>query len=105
MAHQTEIKIWNPTMECMDREELRKIQGERLKQVVQRVYENVPVYRERMQKKGISPFDIQSVDDLKYLPFTDKTDLRDYRAHTRLQRHHRQAHCGRVYRPGCGDLV
>ena len=78
MAHQTEIKIWNPTMECMDREELRKIQGERLKQVVQRVYENVPVYRERMQKKGISPFDIQSVDDLKYLPFTDKTDLRDY---------------------------
>ncbi len=77
MACQTERMIWNKAAECMDREQLREIQGQRLRTVVQREYENVPLYRERMQAKGISPFDIRTVDDLKYLPFTEKTDLRD----------------------------
>ncbi len=77
MAKQTERRIWNKAAECMDREQLREIQGERLRAVVQREYENVPMYRERMQAKGITPFDIRTVDDLKYLPFTQKTDLRD----------------------------
>ena len=77
MARQTERRIWNRAAECMDREQLRELQGERLRSVVQREYENVPLYRERMQKKGITPFDIRTVDDLKYLPFTEKTDLRD----------------------------
>ncbi len=77
MARQSERKIWNRAAECVDREQLRALQGERLRTVVQREYENVPLYRERMQKAGISPLDIRSVDDLKYLPFTEKTDLRD----------------------------
>lgn len=78
MAKQTERRIWNPTAECMDREQLRALQGERLRAVVQREYENVPMYRERMQKKGLTPFDVRTVDDLKHLPFTEKTDLRDH---------------------------
>lgn len=78
MAKQTERRIWNKAAECMDREQLREIQGERLRAVVQREYENVPMYRERMQAKGITPFDIRTVDDLKYLPFTEKSDLRDH---------------------------
>ena len=69
--------IYNPERECMDREELRKLQSERLIETVKRVYENVPLYRERMDKKGVKPEDIKSVDDLKLLPFTEKTDLRD----------------------------
>lgn len=69
--------IYNPERECMDREELRKLQGERLIETVKRVYENVPLYRERMDKKGVKPEDIKSVDDLRLLPFTEKTDLRD----------------------------
>ena len=77
MARQTERRIWNKAAECMDREQLRELQGERLRAVVQREYENVPMYRERMQAKGLTPFDIRTVDDLKYLPFTEKTDLRD----------------------------
>ena len=44
---------------------------------VKRIYNNVPYYREKMQKKGIEPGDIKSVDDLKKLPFTYKQDLRD----------------------------
>lgn len=72
-----EYKIWNPEMECMDREQLVKLQGQRLKETVKRVYDNVPMYRKRMDDKGIKPEDIRGVEDLKYLPFTDKPDLRD----------------------------
>lgn len=70
-------KIWNPEIETMDREAIRVLQSERLRDVVKREYENVPLYRERMDAKGIRPEDIRGVDDLKYLPFTDKPDLRD----------------------------
>lgn len=69
--------IWNKEYECMDRQELIKLQGQRLASIVKRVYENVPFYRERMQQAGITAEDIQSVEDLRKLPFTYKTDLRD----------------------------
>ena len=61
----------------MSREAMRELQGKRLREVVKREYDNVPIYRQRMDAKGIKPEDIKSVDDLKYLPFTNKTDLRD----------------------------
>ncbi|MBR6762742.1 MAG: phenylacetate--CoA ligase [Clostridia bacterium] len=70
-------RIYNPQMECMDPEVRRKLQGERLRATVALEYANVPLYRERMDKAGIKPEDIHSMDDLKYLPFTEKTDLRD----------------------------
>ena len=66
-----------PQFECMEREELKKIQGERLAKTVKRVYDNVPLYREKMDKAGLKPEDIKTVDDLKKLPFTVKQDLRD----------------------------
>jgi len=77
MAEVRKHKIWNPKMECMDRAELKKLQGERLKEVVKNVYENVPMYRERMDAMGVKPEDINSVADIVKLPFTEKTDLRD----------------------------
>lgn len=70
-------RIYNPEMECMNPEERRKLQGERLRETVQHEYDNVPFYRERMDAKGVKPEDIQSVDDLKLLPFMEKSDLRD----------------------------
>ncbi len=70
-------KIWNPAIECMDRAEIIKLQNERLRKVVKLEYDRVPLYRERMDKKGLKPEDIRTIDDLKYLPFTEKTDLRD----------------------------
>lgn len=69
--------IWNPKMECMSRDERHALQGERLRSVVKRVYENVPVYRARMEEKGVTPADIRTADDIVKLPFTEKTDLRD----------------------------
>lgn len=69
--------IWNKTMECMPREQLRDVQNERLRDVVRRVYEHVPFYRNKMQALGITPMDIKGVEDLPLLPFTEKQDLRD----------------------------
>jgi phenylacetate-CoA ligase len=69
--------IWNKQYECMEREELLKLQGERVKAMVTRVYDSVPFYRSKLQEKGIEPGDITGIDDLKYLPFTTKQDLRD----------------------------
>ena len=72
-----EHKYWNPTMERMPREQLRALQDERLRDVVRRVYENVPFYRDKMQKLGVTPKDIRGVKDIELLPFTVKQDLRD----------------------------
>jgi len=69
--------IWNAHYECMEREELRKLQGERLQAMVEKVYFNVPFYRLKLQEKGIEPGDIRTIDDLQKLPFTTKQDLRD----------------------------
>lgn len=69
--------FYDEKIEKMNEEEMRKLQGERLKATVKRVYENVPYYSERMKAAGITPDDINSVDDLVKLPFTYKTDLRD----------------------------
>ncbi|TCO07307.1 phenylacetate--CoA ligase family protein [Natronoflexus pectinivorans] len=69
--------IWNRHFETMPREQMKVVQSERLRDVVERVYYNVPYYREKMQQQGLGPEHIQSVDDLKLLPFTTKNDLRD----------------------------
>ena len=69
--------IWNESIECASREEMRKIQSERLIDTVQRVYQSVPAYRRKMQEAGMVPGDIKSIDDLAKLPFTTKSDLRD----------------------------
>lgn len=69
--------IWNPHMETMSRDQMRVVQSERLRDTVERVYYNIPYYRQRMQEMGLAPEDIKSVDDLKHLPFTTKSDLRD----------------------------
>jgi phenylacetate-CoA ligase len=61
----------------MERDGLRKVQGERLKETVERVYFNVPYYRHKMQEAGLGPEHINSIEDISKLPFTNKTDLRD----------------------------
>jgi phenylacetate-CoA ligase len=71
------MDIWNRHFECMDRQELKKVQSERLRETVERVYFNVPYYRNKMQEAGLGPESIQSADDLHKLPFTTKQDLRD----------------------------
>lgn len=64
-------------MECASREDMKKLQDERLVAQVKRVYENVKYYRDLMDEKGVKPEDIKSTDDLHKLPFISKSDLRD----------------------------
>lgn len=71
------MKYWNQTCECMSRDEMTRVQSERLVNTVNKIFYNVPYYREKMQKAGVEPGDIKSVGDLKKLPFTYKQDLRD----------------------------
>ncbi len=70
-------KYWNESMECAKLHEMKALQSFRLSQTIRRVYENVPYYRDRMDKAGVKPDDIKSVNDLYKLPFTFKQDLRD----------------------------
>ncbi len=70
-------RYYQPEIECASQEQIRAWQSERLRTQVQNVWDHVPMYRERMEAKGITPADIQSVDDLHKLPFTEKDDLRD----------------------------
>ncbi len=69
--------MWNQEMETMPRAELQRIQGERLRKTVERVYNNVPFYRQKFDEAGVKPEDIQCVQDVQKLPFTTKQDLRD----------------------------
>ena len=64
-------------IETMPAEEMRKLQSEKLVKQVKHVYENVPYYRDLMDKKGVKPEDIQGIEDLHKLPFLSKSDLRD----------------------------
>ena len=69
--------MWQKDIETMPREELKKLQSERLVKQVARMYDNVALFKQRMDEKGIKPSDIHGVDDLHRLPFSYKQDLRD----------------------------
>lgn len=70
-------KYYQPEIETMDREELRKLQNDKFLATFKRVYENVEYYRNLCDEKGIKPDDIKSIDDLHLLPFITKDDLRE----------------------------
>ena len=64
-------------IETMPRDEMIALQNEKLKKQVRHVWEDVPYYRKKMEEKGVTPEDIQSIDDLHKLPFLSKADLRE----------------------------
>ena len=68
---------FQPEIECASREDMIRLQSERLVSQVRRVWENVPYYRKKMEEKGVTPDDIHGVEDLAKLPFLSKADLRD----------------------------
>ena len=70
-------RYWNEEIECMSREDMKKLQDERLVAQVKHVYDNVKYYRDLMDEKGIKPEDIKGTDDLHKLPFLSKADLRE----------------------------
>ncbi|WMW22456.1 phenylacetate--CoA ligase [Methanolobus mangrovi] len=71
------IEYWNPLVERMPVDELDKMQERKLKSLVDYVYQHSEFYKKKFDAAGVKPGDIQSMDDLKKLPFTYKSDLRD----------------------------
>ena len=68
---------YQPEIETASREDILKIQNEKIVKQVRHVYDNVPYYRDLMDKKGVKPEDIKGVDDIRKLPFLSKADLRE----------------------------
>ena len=68
---------WNQAKECMNREDLKQLQLERLQATIFRVATHVPFYRHKFKELGVDPDGFRSLDELRSLPFTTKQDLRD----------------------------
>jgi len=70
-----EAGFWNREVETLPREDLKKLQFKRLKDVITRVYERVPVYRRKFEEAGVTPEDLKTLEDIRKFPFTTKEDL------------------------------
>lgn len=69
--------IWKQDVECADSAQLKKLQSDRLQKLVAYIYQRCPVYRQKLDAAGISPDNIQSIEQITELPFTTKEDMRD----------------------------
>ena len=69
--------IWNSDAECLERGDLLKEQSGNLAALVEKVYQRVPFYRKKLDKAGVRPADIQSLEDIRKLPFTTKDEMRE----------------------------
>jgi phenylacetate-CoA ligase len=69
--------MFDPRVETMAQSELKALQLTRLQKTVARCYNNSSFYKKKMDEAGVKPEDIRTLDDLRRLPFTNKTDLRD----------------------------
>ena len=81
MAYRRELPDWkseylDPELETMSREQIMALQVERLKATVAHCMNN-PIYKERLEKAGVTPESITSIDDIRRIPFTTKQDLRE----------------------------
>jgi phenylacetate-CoA ligase len=64
-------------IETMSRSEIEKIQLERLQRQVKYCYDNVPFYHKRLDEAGVTPDKIKTLEDIRYIPYTTKADMRD----------------------------
>ncbi|MBT7887971.1 MAG: AMP-binding protein [Deltaproteobacteria bacterium] len=68
---------WEEELETMNRPDLENLQLSLFKRRLQYVYNNSPMYRRKYDQVNITPDDIQTLDDIRKLPFTEKEDLRE----------------------------
>ena len=71
------MEYWQKDIETMGRDQLQELQLTRLKETVKHAA-NSPFYKEVFEKNGITPDSIQTLDDLRKIPFTTKNDLRSH---------------------------
>lgn len=71
------IMFFQKDIETMPRERIEEIQLERLKWLVDYCDKNVEFYHDRLEKAGVTADKIKSLDDIQYIPYTTKDDIRD----------------------------
>ena len=69
--------FYDEKIETMPVEELKKLQLAKLKKAVEYAYNNSKFYKNMFDRSGLKPSDIQTLEDIREIPFTVKTDLRD----------------------------
>ena len=87
MAQTEGANYWNKAIETMPRDQLRELQLDRLKKMVQYVYVSSPFHRRNFEAAGVHPDDIRSLDDIEKLPFTDKEAYNESQQESSLRRH------------------
>ena len=70
-------KYFQQEIETMPREQIKSLQNEKFHKQIQHVWNDCPDYRRKMEKAGVTPDDIKSIDDISKLPFLSKDDLRE----------------------------
>ena len=70
-------KYYDPEIECMPRPQLEEMQLQRLKEMVRYAYDNTVYYKRTFDEAGVSPDDIQTLEDIQKFPFIDKKTERD----------------------------
>ena len=69
------MPYWNERIECMDRQEIEQLQLENLQATLNRVYKNVRHYRKVFREVDFMPEDLESIQDIRKLPFISRRDL------------------------------
>lgn len=80
---QAPTRLWDAIAETRPRSELLDLQSERLSRQVHYVFRNSSFFRDLYDSAGVSPRDIDSIDDIGKLPTFSKEDLRSYRDKTK----------------------
>jgi len=68
--------LWNPKIELMSRDEMKKLQLEKLKKQLIRVYEESSYYKTKFDNSGVNPYKLKSLEQYADYPFFDKEEER-----------------------------
>jgi phenylacetate-CoA ligase len=72
-----EEQYWNPVLETLPCEKLQQFQLKKFKGILKWAYQNSPFYRDLYQKVGLEPGDVKTFDDIRKVPKTEKSMLRE----------------------------
>jgi phenylacetate-CoA ligase len=73
---EVDYKYWSPA-EVMPRNEMKKLQLERLKEQVNYLWQKSPFYREKWQNAGFFPEKLKTLEDIRLIPFLKKEEIRE----------------------------
>ncbi|MGI6136223.1 MAG: phenylacetate--CoA ligase [Clostridiales bacterium] len=69
--------IYDVKYETMSRADMQKLQLARFQKIVNYAYNNIAFYKNKYDAAGFKPEDLNTLDDIRRIPFVTKKDLRD----------------------------